>query len=116
MKKRLLFLIPFLLFLFAVCEKGDDDEGGGTGESLVFTSLLADNDSVALGQKIGLKAVASGYKLTYLWKASLGDIFANGNSAEYSPTPCSLGKVTVTCTVTDGNKREQTKNITLVVY
>lgn len=116
MKWNRLWILPVFLLLLAACGEEGGEEGEGQDHPLVFTSLKAENDSVQLGKTTKITALAIGDQLSYLWKASLGDILGSGASVTYTPTPCSLGKVTVTCTVSDGHNKELSKEISLVVY
>ncbi len=116
MKWNRLWILPLFLLLLAACGEEGGEEGEGQDHPLVFTSLTAEHDSVQLGKTTKISALATGDQLSYLWKASLGDILGSGATVVYTPTPCSLGNVTITCTVKDGHQKEQSKEIPLVVY
>lgn len=112
--KQLITLL-LLFFLLASCTK---DENGGSEDPdqlLVFTSLTAEKDTIESGESTKILAVASGYKLTYQWAASVGDILGTGGEIVYAASPCHVGKNKITCTVRDGKNASQAKEIFIVV-
>ena len=111
---KLIIGFTFLLF-FTCCQKGDGGEGSDTSQPLVFSTLKAEKETIASGEKTKVTATASGYKISYTWVASLGDILGSGSSVEYAASPCSIGKITISCTVKDGNNHSQLKEVYIVV-
>lgn len=118
--KRTTYLLPFLagmhlilLLLFSSCEKNNDP--GDPSQPLIFSSLDAKRDTISPGDTTRITAVASGYKITYNWSASAGDILNSGAEVIYAALPCQTGKNRVTCTVKDGNEQSETKEIYIVV-
>jgi hypothetical protein len=113
MKKFILSSI--LLFLMVSCTK---DENGGSenpDQPLFFVSLEAEKDTIESGGSTKISAVASGYKLTFYWSATAGDILGSGSEVIYTASPCHIGKNTITCTVRDGKNVSQSKEIFIVV-
>jgi len=110
-------LITLLLLLFVVISCSKDDNGGSEDpdQPFIFSSLSAEKDTIESGQSTKVTAVASGYRLTYKWSASAGDILGSGNEVVYTASPCHIGKNTITCTVRDGNNVSESKEIFIVV-
>lgn len=112
--KNLFNLILLIIFL-ASCSKGENEDWGDPNQPLVFTSLVAEHDTIDSGGSTSVTAVASGYRLTYNWSATTGDILYTGSEVVYAASPCQAGKNKITCTVRDGNDASQTKEIYIVV-
>ncbi|MFH1321287.1 MAG: hypothetical protein ABII90_11640 [Bacteroidota bacterium] len=107
--------LSIFLFLLASCAK---DENGGSedpDQPLFFASLEAEKDTIESGGSTKISAVASGYKLTFYWSASAGDILGSGSEVLYTASPCHIGKNTITCIVRDGKNVSQSKEIFIVV-
>jgi hypothetical protein len=115
MRIQKLIALPLILFLFTCCHKEDNGESGDPAQSLVFNALTAEKDTLTSGETTKVTASASGYKLSYTWAATLGDILGSGSSVVYATSPCSIGKITITCTVKDGNEKSQSKSTIIVV-
>ena len=110
--------VIFLVFALMIisCKNDDNDNGNGDGTPLIFSELKAESDTIYAGASTTITATATGYKLTYYWSATAGDIFVLGaGKIEYGTPPCILGVNTVTCTVKDGNNNSETKSIDIVV-
>lgn len=97
------------------CTIEESDDHGDPNQSLVFTSLTAERDTIAPGESTQITAVATGYRITYNWTKTAGDILGSGSKVVYAVSPCHLGKNKITCTVTDGKNVSQSKEITIVV-
>lgn len=93
----------------------DGKETDDPYQPLVFTSLEAEKDTIESGESTKIIAIASGYKITYNWAATAGDILGRGNQVFYAASPCHAGKNKVTCTVKDGNNASLSKEIFIVV-
>ena len=115
MKKNIPSLVLFILILFLSCSKEEINNPDGEGQPLVFTSLIAGNDTIQSGETTKITATASGYKLTFYWSATIGDILGSGNEITYAASPCQAGSNQITCTVKDGNNNEKTKEVNIVV-
>lgn len=112
--RELINLMLLLLFL-AACSKGEDDDWEDPNQPLVFSSLVAEKDTIESGGSTKITAAATGYKLTYNWAATAGDILSSGSRVVYAASPCQIGKNKITCTVRDGNNASQSKEIFIVV-
>ena len=102
-----------LLFISISCKKEDDP--GDPSQPLIFSSLVAGKDTIVPGESTEITATASGYKLTYSWSATAGDILGSGARVIYAASPCHAGTNQITCTVKDGNEKSETKEIDIVV-
>jgi len=112
--KLILFII---LFLFIACNKEDTENDGDSSRNFEFKYLETEKDTISPGETTEIVATASGYKLTYKWSASLGDLLATAFDSVviYVSSPCHIGNNLVSCEITDGNNETQTKTITIVV-
>jgi len=104
-----------MLFLLASCAKDENGGSGDPGQPLVFSSLEAEKYTIAPGGSTKVSAVASGYKLTYKWSATAGDILGTGREVVYAASPCHIGTNIIACTVIDGNNASQSKEISIAV-
>jgi hypothetical protein len=118
--KRTIYLVPFLagmnlilLLFLSSCENNNDP--GDPSQPLIFSSLDAERDTILPGETTKITAVASGYRITYNWSASAGDILNSGAEVIYAASPCQAGRNSITCTVKDGNEQSETKEIFIVV-
>ena len=105
-----------IVFFFAgsciiSCDKKDDNNP----DSIVFSDLFAENDTVFIGDTTMVTAVATGEELAYIWSASKGDIDGYGNKVKYLAPPCQPGDFTISCIVKDKSDNEKTKSITINV-
>jgi hypothetical protein len=110
-------LIPLLLIPLCClfCEREDPD-GGDKDAPLVFTSLQVGRDTIFTEDTTLIRATASGYKITYHWEVEKGDLLGSGPQITFLATPCTVGKNTVFCTVRDGNSKEITKQVEIIVF
>ena len=112
-------LVISLIFIgvFAVsCEK--DNENINTDDPsqvLVFSSLRSEKYSITAGESTKITATAAGYQIRYLWEASAGNIVGSGSEVTYVASPCHVGENEITCTVSDGNNKSESKSLTIVV-
>jgi hypothetical protein len=102
----------FALFLFA-CKK--DEQVVVTPTPFEFKSLTAEPTTIKRGETALLTAEATGEGLTYLWKATEGDILGSGAKVTFAAPSCCNGKREITCTVRDAAKKEEAKSITLTI-
>lgn len=106
----------FLLAIIMSCKKDEEEnKNGDDGTPLVFTELIAESDTIMSGTSTGIKAIATGYKLSYNWSASAGSIAGSGEEINYYTLPCGPGTAEVTCTVKDGHNATETKTISIVL-
>ena len=112
--KNSLLLITITALVFIACEK-ENENGGNPDQQLVFQSLVADRDTLIAGESTRIIATASGYKLSYYWSATAGDILGSGAEVIYAPSPCHAGENQISCEVKDGNSQSMTKTINIVV-
>ena len=108
-----IFLLVLLVCKFISCEKEKEPED--TGQPLIFSSLMAEKDTIEAGESTKITATASGYKLTYNWTASAGDILGKGEEVIYAASPCTAGKNLISCSVKDGNNNSEKKEIYIIV-
>lgn len=112
---RYLVIISVFVYLLTSCTK---DENGGNedpDQPLIFSSLKIENDTIKPGETTKVTAVSSGYKLTYYWSATAGDILGTGKEVVYAALICHVGKNKITCTVNDGNNNSKSKELYVVV-
>jgi hypothetical protein len=115
MRMKQLTAIAFLLVSMISCTLDEGDDHGEPNQPLVFTSLTAEKSTIAPGESTKITAVATGYRISYNWTKSAGDILGSGSQVVYAVSPCHLGTNKITCTVTDGKNASQSKEITIVV-
>jgi hypothetical protein len=102
-----------VILLFSSCNKEDDT--GDPSQPLIFSSLIAEKDTIAPGESTEITATATGYSITYKWSATAGDILGSGARVMYAASPCHAGSNRITCTVKDGNNKSAAKEIEIVV-
>ena len=102
-----------VLFFFVSCSKEDDP--GDPSHPLIFSSLVAEKDTIAPGESTIITAIATGYKITYNWSATAGDILGSGEQVIYAASPCHSGRNQITCMVKDGNDKSASKEIDIMV-
>ncbi len=108
------YILSIALLLLVTCSK-DDGNGGDPGQQLLFESLVADRYNLNAGESTRIVATASGYKISYHWAATAGDILGSGAEVIYAPSPCHAGENEISCEVRDGNNHSQTKSVHIVV-
>jgi len=113
--KLLILLIIFVGTFCTSCEK-DDNNPDSDPEPLVFTCITADSDSILINTTTKVTAFATGYKLTYTWWATKGEIIGSGSSVNYAAPPCTPGSNTVSCTIKDGYNNYLTESVDIVVH
>lgn len=113
--KQIITLAIFFALLSS-CSKDENDDFENPDQPFIFTSLKTEKDTITSGETTKIFAIASGYKLTYNWAASAGDILGTGNSIIYAASPCHAGRNKITCTINDGNNASQSKELFIVVY
>ena len=102
-----------VILFFISCNKEEDT--GDPSLPLIFTSLVADNDTIAPGESTEITATATGYNITYNWSATAGDILGSGAQVVYAASPCHAGRNQINCTIKDGNSKSAAKEIDIVV-
>lgn len=112
--KQFTFLLV-LSILLVCCSKEETGGSEDPDQPFIFSSLSAEKDTIESGQSTKIIAVATGFKLTYYWAATAGDILGSGHEVLYTASPCQAGKNKITCTVCDGNNVSETKEIFIVV-
>ncbi len=110
-EKFILLILFALTILFTNCRNEKSEEVG----DLVFHSLIAEKDTIAPGETVKIKAIATGTTLKYFWTATLGDILGSGAEVIYAASPCSASKNRITCRIESGS-RSETKTVDIVVY
>ena len=113
LKTALIVIGLTVLFIFNSCNKEEDS--GDPSQPLIFSSLTTEKDTITPGESTEITATASGYKLTFNWSATAGDILGSGAQVIYAASPCHAGRNQITCMVQDGNDKSATKDIDIVV-
>lgn len=90
--------------------------GSTTGTSTIsYTSLSAEQSTIAIGATTKVTATATGDGLTYIWSASNGDIIGSGSQITYGASGCCGGTNTITCTIKDSGNHQESKSVSIVV-
>jgi len=109
--------LGFVMVLFSIvyisCKK-DNNNNNNNQTPLVFSELIADNDTIIGGTSTYVRATATGEGLTYQWQATAGDILGSGAVVQYAAPPCVTGANQITCTVKDSGNNTASKTITIV--
>lgn len=118
MRSRKIFLafagcMLMIVLIIVGCNK--DDEPDKDSELISFTGLVADMDSLAVGESTLIRAVYEGKGVVFEWEASSGDILGNGDKVEYLVAFCDIGINTITCKASAENTTI-TKSINIKVY
>lgn len=112
---KYLTIISVLLLLLVSCARDEDGGNEDPDEPFIFSSLEAEKDTIIPGETTKIIAISSGYKLTYYWAATAGDILGTGKEVVYAVSICHIGKNKITCTVNDGNNVSKSKELFIVV-
>jgi hypothetical protein len=83
------------ILMFHGCSK--DNQPSKDSELKSFTGLVADNDTLYIGQKTLIRAIYEGKGVTFEWEASAGDLLGGGDQVEYLASFCAIGDNTITC-------------------
>jgi len=105
-------LITFILLLVS-CEDSTESKN----EPPEILSLIAEPDTVETGGTSELTCNASdedGDALSYIWTTSGASTSGIESTVTYT-APTTVGKYTITCTVSDGNGGEDSENVNIVV-
>jgi len=115
-KKSILLTLLAVASMFAASSCKKEKKSAPT-QPLSFTSLVAQKDTLFVGDNEKITAIATGDNLTYEWslgESSLGDIIGSGSQITYGASPCCTGWNTIICTVSNGQE-SQNKSVTIVV-
>ncbi len=120
MKQVIIFnklLITICMVVFFVGCRDEESKQECLEYPLNFISLIAEQDTIEAGGSSTITATAEGYELSYEWSASQGFIIPGSEAYQvtYSASPCSVGKITITCKVTDACDNSETIRLTIVV-
>jgi len=111
--------ISFLIFiLLLVCCENNEQTQECIDNPLTFISLTAEHDTLEFGGSIKISALAEGYKLSYEWSATRGYITPIEDKpyeVNYAASPCAVGEITITCTVTDDCNNSKSKDVKIIV-
>jgi hypothetical protein len=108
-------LIAVVAVLFYTCGDNEGAQADPSTDPLVFTSLVAERDTLDSGESTKIEAKATGYNLSYNWSATLGNILGSGSVIEYAVSPCHVGTNKITCTINDGNNQSESKSLQIIV-
>ena len=109
MKVKILISVILIGLFFVSCKK----EKGTASVPLVFTSLSAEADSVAVNSLLKVGAVASGDNLSYTWETD-GTIIGTGANVNFQI--CHAATFYVKCTVTDVAANSASKSINVTSF
>lgn len=112
MKKIILSSVFALLFLGG-CKKKEAPQP--TTTPLTYTSLSAQQTTIAIGETTKITATATGDGLSYVWSASAGDIIGSGSQITYGAPTCCAGQNSVTCVVKDAGGNQASKSVAINV-
>jgi hypothetical protein len=118
--KKLIFFLPLIVIILTIsCKKNTSDNSTpSTGAPLVFTSLVAEHDTIAINTTMKIKATASGDGITYTWTESyegtITPLMTDPSVLNFSI--CHPSTFTVTCVVKDKNNSSLSKTVKIVVY
>jgi len=111
MKCKIIFLIIPFCFFHLYC--------GANNSSPVIDSIIAEPDSVSIGESVQLVCIASDEEdgsLVYLWDCSLGEIISpNENDSAMWVAPDETGYFSISCEVTDSNNGSAIQTINVKV-
>jgi len=112
---RYLITIILVISMHASCSRDETGEPEDPNKPFTFTDLNAEKDTIESGESTKVKATATGYKISYHWSATAGDILGSGEEVVYTASPCQAGKNKISCTVRDGYNFSLSKEIYIVV-
>ena len=114
MKSRIIAFGILSLFLIIGCEQEDPPDNHDT-DPIEFVSLTSGREIIFIEDTTMLKAVATGYELSFHWSVDKGDILGSGSEVTYVATPCTVGDNEIHCTVKSSNGKEETKDVIVTV-
>jgi len=80
-------------WLVGGCDK--EDPAGSDLKS--FTGLVADHDTLIIGESTTIRAIYEGQNITFEWDASSGNLLGGGDKVQYHVAMCDVGVNTITC-------------------
>ncbi|MEI7595877.1 MAG: hypothetical protein WCK02_09035 [Bacteroidota bacterium] len=107
MKKLFILLILSSVFFYS-CKK-DKKEIPTNATKLEFTSLAAEDTTLAINEYTKIHAIATGDELQYKWTFSGGAIVGSGKDVEWSV--CHSDIFTISCEVVDKYDNKVSKSI-----
>ena len=114
MKKKFLLMGVALLAFFFSCNKEEPPENHDN-DPIEFVSLTAGREIIFIEDTTAVKAVATGFELSYYWSVEKGDILGSGKEITYVATPCTVGDNEIVCTVKSSNGKEASKHVVVTV-
>lgn len=99
--KMLLVTLPVLLLVLMSCD--DKDDNNKDSGLVSFTGLVADDDTVLVGESTTIRAIYEGTGVTFEWDATSGNLIGGGDKVDYVVAFCDLGENTITCKATAEN-------------
>lgn len=88
------------LLLFTACKKDDDIPKDSDLKS--FSRLIAQKDTLYVGQTTEIQAIYEGNGVGFKWTSTAGDLLGSGEKVTYVASICAMGKNTVTCIASSG--------------
>lgn len=108
----ILAVMPLMFLLIAGCD--DKDDTTKDSELKTFTGLVADNDTLLVGESTTIRAVYEGKGVSFEWEASSGNLIGGGEQVDYLVAFCDLGENVISCKATAENT-SITKTINIYV-
>jgi len=111
-----ILIIGFLTTIYGCKKEGSyfptaGNNGPDTTSSLFnYISLVANPDTVKVGDVINIYATATGKNLVYTWSTSHGNLFGSGYHVESGADPCCVGRIRISCTISD-SAHSETKDV-----
>jgi hypothetical protein len=93
-------LFVLCILLLTACKKDDDIAKDSDLKS--FSGLVADKDTLYVGQTTDIRAIYEGKGVSFKWTSSAGDLLGSGEKVTYVAAICALGKNIITCKATAG--------------
>lgn len=113
--KSVPFCLLLLTFTFLYSCKKEDPPDDHSDDPVEFISLTAGRNLIFTEDTTMIKAVATGYELSYHWSVEKGDLLGSGPQITYVATPCTLGDNQIFCTVKSSNGKEETRHVVVTV-
>jgi hypothetical protein len=115
MRKIVFKCLSLFVFVFVVLYSCKKDSNTDVDRTLVFESLIAEEDTIPFMGSTMITATADGDDIIYIWNYQDGSIDGSGAQVTYHASPCVAGDIDVSCTVKDKGNNELTKSVSIFV-
>lgn len=103
MKANNCFMASYRMMIFVVLLGGigllagcNKEEPAGS-DLKSFTGLVADKDTLIIGESTTIRAIYEGEKITFEWDVTSGNLVGGGDKVFYHVAMCDVGVNTVSC-------------------